>query len=140
MAGRFGRAIDPPGGDSAVSFAAYNLDPAGQLHVGLDPARITSALESNGGLLWVDLEGLGPRDRELLLDQIPWVYYAVLALTASGLGLVLWMLWLRRWMVGGSRALRRQRLRTFVPTAVDPVRLTSLAGRTMARNLRRRIR
>ena len=72
--------------------------------------------------------------------EVPWGYYAVWALTVVGFGVALWMLWLRRWMTDGRRALRRQRLGTFVPTAVDPVRLTTLAGRTMARNLRRRIR
>ena len=72
--------------------------------------------------------------------QVPWGYYAVWALTVIGMGFVLWMLWLKRWLIGGSKILRRQRLGTFIPTAVDPVRLTSHAGRSMARNLRRRIR
>ena len=68
--------------------------------------------------------------------QFRWGYHLVWAVTLVALGFVLWMLWLKRWLVGGGRVLRSRRLRRFVPTDVDPVRLTSDVGRAAARSLR----
>ena len=67
-----------------------------------------------------------------------WGYYAIWGLTLLAIVLTLWLLWLRRWFTTRVRALRSQRFGRFVPTAVDPIRLTVFAGRAVARNLRRR--
>ena len=69
--------------------------------------------------------------------EFQWGYHIVWALTLCGFIVTLWMLWLKRWLVGGHTFLRRQRLGRFVPTAVDPVRLTTFVGREATRNLRR---
>ena len=68
--------------------------------------------------------------------EYPWGYHIVWVVALIAVGLVLWMLWLKRWIVGGSRALRSRRLPRFVPTDVDPARLRSYIGRTAARTLR----
>ena len=69
--------------------------------------------------------------------EFPWGYHIVWALALVGFVVTLWMLWLKRWLVGGRTFLRRRRLGRFVPTAVDPVRLTAYVGRAATRNLRR---
>lgn len=69
--------------------------------------------------------------------EFQWGYHIVWVLALVGFVITLWMLWLKRWLVGGHSLLRRQRLGRFVPTAVDPVRLTSYVGRAAARNLQR---
>ncbi len=69
------------------------------------------------------------------LEQ-PWGYYIILALTAGALIVVMWMLWLRRW-IGGLGILRGPKLGRFVPTAVEPASLTAYMSRAAARNVRR---
>ncbi len=69
--------------------------------------------------------------------EFQWGYHIVWVLALVGFVITLWMLWLKRWLVGGQTILRRQRLGRFVPTAVDPVRLTAYVGRAATRNLRR---
>ncbi|MCY3956965.1 MAG: magnesium/cobalt transporter CorA [Chloroflexi bacterium] len=69
--------------------------------------------------------------------EFQWGYHIVWVLALVGFVITLWMLWLKRWLVGGQTFLRRQRLGRFVPTAVDPVRLTGYVGRAATRNLRR---
>ncbi len=69
--------------------------------------------------------------------EFQWGYHIVWVLALVGFVITLWMLWLKRWLVGGHSLLRRQRLGRFVPTAVDPVRLTAYVGRAAARNLQR---
>ena len=70
--------------------------------------------------------------------EYPWGYYIVWALTAGALFLVLWMIWLKRWIVVGRTVLRRRQLGRFVPTAVEPIRLAAHVSSAAARNLRRR--
>ena len=72
--------------------------------------------------------------------EFRWGYHIVWFVSLVALGFVLWLLWLKRWVVGGTRALRRNRLPRFVPTEVDPTRLTSYVGRTAARTIRLRTR
>ena len=69
--------------------------------------------------------------------EFQWGYHIVWVLAVVGFVITLWMLWLKRWLVGGRTFLRNQRLGRFVPTAVDPVRLTTYVGRAAARNLTR---
>ncbi len=69
-----------------------------------------------------------------------WGYFAVWGLTLFAFGLTIWLLWLNRWIAARIQDLRSKRLGRFIPTAVDPVRLTAFAGRAVARNLRRRRR
>jgi len=69
--------------------------------------------------------------------EFQWGYHIVWVLALVGFVITLWMLWLKRWLVGGHSLLRQRRLGRFVPTAVDPVRLTTYVGRAAARNLRR---
>lgn len=69
-----------------------------------------------------------------------WGYYVIWGLTLFAIALTLWLLWLRRWFAARMQALRSQRFGRFVPTAVDPIRLTVFAGRAVTRNLRRRKR
>ncbi|MYB75961.1 MAG: magnesium/cobalt transporter CorA [Chloroflexi bacterium] len=69
-----------------------------------------------------------------------WGYFAMWSLTLIAIALMLWLLWLKGWFSARMRALRSQRFGRFVPTAVDPIRLTVFAGRAVARNLRRRTR
>ena len=72
--------------------------------------------------------------------EFRWGYHLLWAVTLIALGLVLWMIWLKRWIVGGSKVLRSRRLGRFVPTDVDPIRLTQYVGRAAARTLRWRVR
>ena len=67
--------------------------------------------------------------------EFQWGYHIVWVLALVGFVITLWMLWLKRWLVGGHTFLRQRRLGRFVPTAVDPVRLTTYVGRAAARNL-----
>ena len=69
-----------------------------------------------------------------------WGYHVVWFVSLIAVGLVLWLLWLKRWIVGGSKALRSRKLPRFVPTDVDPARLSSYVGRTAARTLKWRTR
>ncbi len=69
--------------------------------------------------------------------EYPWGYYIIWALTLGAMIVMLWMIWLKRWVVVGRSVLRRRQLGRFVPTAVDPTRLAAHVGRTAARNLRR---
>lgn len=69
--------------------------------------------------------------------EFQWGYHIVWVLALVGFVITLWMLWLKRWLVGGRTFLRQRRLGRFVPTAVDPVRLTAYVGRAAARNLTR---
>lgn len=70
--------------------------------------------------------------------KFPWGYYIVWALTVGALLLVLWMLWLKRWIVVGRTALKRRQLGRFVPTAVEPAWLSSYLNAAAVRNVRRR--
>ena len=72
--------------------------------------------------------------------EFRWGYHIILGIALVAVCLVMWVLWLRRWIVGSGRAIRRGRLGRFIPTDVDPVRLTAHVGRTAARTLRWRIR
>ncbi len=69
-----------------------------------------------------------------------WGYHIILGVTIIALSLMLWMLWLKRWLVGGSKIFRSRRLGKFVPTDIDPHRLTNYVGRAAARTLRWRVR
>lgn len=60
--------------------------------------------------------------------KVSWGYFAVLGFMAAVIAITLWWFWARRWITTGRRRLKR-----FVPTAVDPLRLggqlNRLAGR-----------
>ena len=66
-----------------------------------------------------------------------WGYHIVVAGTLIAVGLIIWMFWLKRWVITGAGFFRPRRLRRFVPQAVDPTRLAGHLGRTVARNLQR---
>ena len=70
--------------------------------------------------------------------EIQWGYYAMWGLTLFAFALTLWLVWVKKWIVAGIQSLRAQRLGSFIPTAVDPFRLTLFAGHAVTRNLRRR--
>ena len=72
--------------------------------------------------------------------EFRWGYHIVWVVTLVALGLMLWMLWLKRWVVGGSRVFRSRRLTRFVPTDIDPHRLTNYVGRAASRTMRWRVR
>ena len=69
-----------------------------------------------------------------------WGYHIIWVVTLIALGLMLWMLWLKRWIVGGSKVFRSRRLGRFVPTDIDPHRLTNYLGRAATRTMRWRVR
>lgn len=60
--------------------------------------------------------------------ELTWIYILIVALTVAAMAGVIWMLWMGRWVVTGSRSLRKSRLPRFIPTAVDPVRLVTYVG------------
>ncbi len=70
--------------------------------------------------------------------EFQWGYYAMWGLTLFAFALTLWLVWVKKWIVAGIQSLRARRLGSFIPTAVDPFRLTMYAGRAVTRNLRRR--
>ncbi len=66
-----------------------------------------------------------------------WGYHIVVGISVLAAGLVAWMFWLKRWVIAGAGFFRPRRLRGFVPQAVDPTRLATHLGNTVARNLQR---
>ena len=79
------------------------------------------------GMNFVNMPGLDFR----------WGYHIVVAASLIALALVIWMFWLKRWVIAGAGLFRPRHLTRFVPSAVDPVQLTGFLTQTTVRTLRR---
>ena len=66
-----------------------------------------------------------------------WGYHIIVGISVFAAGLVAWMFWIKRWVIAGAGFFRPRRLRSFVPQAVDPIRLAGFLGNTVTRNMQR---
>ena len=66
-----------------------------------------------------------------------WGYHIIVGISVFAAALVAWMFWIKRWVIAGAGFFRPRRLRSFVPQAVDPIRLAGFLGNTVTRNMQR---
>ena len=66
-----------------------------------------------------------------------WGYHIIIGISVFAAALVAWMFWIKRWVIAGAGFFRPRRLRSFVPQAVDPIRLAGFLGNTVTRNMQR---